>query len=199
MTQPETQPSPAAAEPARSGRDESFTDRLRKVIRSLGRALDRPERSSIPPGDVAALRRLRPGEIGGPAFWKIVVRDLEPASLLPPASHPRRDEAERRWAVILAGMAEMAGYHGGGVSLGRALAGWSTSDRPVSEARVLRLLQARGESLLRLVRPVAHQLASRGVRLDWTHFADLVLSEGREWEDRVRRRIALDYYGSVSR
>lgn len=199
MTQPETHPSSAAPKPERLGRSDSFYDKLRQVIRKLGRELDHPEWGSIPPGDVSALRRSRPGDIGGPAFWKIAVREIEPAGLLPPATAPWRDDAERRWTTILAGMAEMAGLHSGGLSLGRALAGPSGSERLVSEARVLRLLQAHGESLLRLVRPVAHQLASRGARLDWTDLAHLVLSDGKESQDHVRRRIALDYYASLSR
>lgn len=195
MTQPETATPETEAPAAPASRSE----RIRKVVRRIGWELDNPENMIIPPGDAAALRRLRPGEVGGPAFWKIAVRLLEPENLLPSAAHPGRDDVERRWSTILGGMAEMKGQHTGGLSLGRALAGRSESDRPVSEARVLRLLEARGEALLRLVRPIAHLLASRGTRLDWTHFALLVLDDGTRWQHHVRRRIALDYYAHLGR
>ncbi|MFP3940273.1 MAG: type I-E CRISPR-associated protein Cse2/CasB [Thermoanaerobaculia bacterium] len=198
-----TQPEPAAPEsraPAGStGRTESRSERIRKAVRQIGWELDHSESWQIPPGDVAALRRSRPGDVGGPAFWKVAVRHLDPAGLLPSADHPERDDLERRWTTILGGMAEMEGHHTGGVSLGRALAGRSETDRPVSEARVLRLLDARGEALLRLVRPIAHLLASRGTRLDWTDFALLVLDDGSTWEHKIRRRIALDYYANLRR
>jgi CRISPR system Cascade subunit CasB len=148
----------------------------------------------IPPGDVGELRRARPGDVGGPALWKIAVRHLEPAGLLPSESAPWRDSSERAWTAILGGMADMAGLHTGGARPGRVLA-----EREVSEHRVNRLLRARGEALLGLVRTVARQLASRGARVDWTDLANLVLRDGTEWQDRIRRRIALDYYSHLNR
>lgn len=170
---------PAAVTPSRA-------EALREAVRQLGWKIDH---DVLAPGDLAALRRARPGDLGGPAFWKLAVDHLEPAGLLPAPSAPWRDDAERRWVVIVAGMAEMAGQHARGRRLGRVLA-----EVGVSEARVLRLLRAEGEALLQTVRPIVHQLATAGARLDWTDLADLVTSDGRPWQTEVRRRIALDYY-----
>lgn len=199
MTQPETAAPETAPTAAPANRAETRFERIRQTVRRIGWELDHTESWQIPPGDVAALRRSRPGEVGGPAFWKIAVRHLEPAHLLHHAEHPDRDDEERRWTTLLGGMAEMAGWHTGGISLGRALAGRSKASQPVSEARVLRLLEAHDEALLRLVRPIAHLLASRGTRLDWTDFALLVLDDGTPWQQHVRRRIALDYYAHLGR
>ena len=137
----------------------------------------------IPPGDRAALRK---GELG-PAFWKIAVRHLEPAGLL--VDGPHRDEAERRWAAILAGLARAPGLHARGRRLGTVLA-----EAGVAEARVLRLARAHGESLHKTVRAVAQQLASSGLRVDWADFAELITSDGAPWEDEVRRRMCRDFY-----
>lgn len=137
----------------------------------------------IPPGDRAALRK----EELGPAFWKIAARLLEPAGLL--ADGPHRDEAERRWAAILAGMARAPGLHAKGRRLGTVLA-----EADVAEARVLRLARAHGDSLRKTVRAVAHQLVSGGQRVDWADFADLITSDGAPWEDEVRRRMCRDFY-----
>lgn len=194
MTQPENPNGTAAETGRRPSRTDPGAGKLRTVIGKIGWELDHPESWMIPPGDVASLRRARPGEIGGPAFWKIAVRHLEPAGLLPAESAPWRDEAERRWTAILGGMALMAGLHAGGVRPGRAFA-----ERSVAEHRVMRLLQARGDALLTLVRTVAHQLASLGARVDWTDLAELVRWDGTEWQDPVRRRIALDYYSNLKR
>lgn len=194
MTQPDASPPvPDTTEPPRGGNAEE-TPSLREVVRTIGWELGHPETGAIPSGDVAALRRARPGEIGGPAFWKIAVRHLEPANLLPAASAPWRDAAERRWTAILQGMAEMAKLHGGGLRVGRALA-----ERSVSEHRLLRLLRAEGEGLLDQVRTISHLLANRGARIDWTDLAELVYYDGRPPQHSVRRRIALDYYSHKNR
>jgi hypothetical protein len=156
------------------------TGRLRSAVNRIVQAMRKD--GAVTPGDRAALRRQRPGEPGGPVFWKMAARYLEPADLLPPVASKRRDGAERQWAVVLAAIAELADLHhtGPGHRLGRVLA-----DRKVSEARVLRLL-----------RDVVHQLASSGARVDLTDLANLVTSDGTAWETDVRRSIALDYYRS---
>lgn len=202
MTQPDTStpdgrpPETEAPEDTGDGpeRAEQPIQSLSDVVGRIGWELDHPETRNIPPGDVSALRRARPGEIGGPAFWKIAVRYLEPARLLPGADHPGRNAAERRWTAILGGMAEMAGLHQGGIRPGRALA-----RNRVAEARVLRLLRADGVTLLDLVRTIAHQLKSQGARVDWTDLAGLVHWDGHPAQDGVRRRIALDYYSHLNR
>lgn len=137
----------------------------------------------IPAGDRAELRQGDRQGKRGPAFWKVAVRHLEPAGLL------RDDEAERRWAAILAGLARHPGSHAKDRRLGVALA-----EADVAEARVLRLARAHGDSLHKAVRAVAQQLASSGLKVDWGDFADLITSDGAPWEDEVRRRMCRDFY-----
>lgn len=137
----------------------------------------------IPPGDRAALRR----EELGTAFWKIAGLYLEPAGLL--AEGPSRDEAERRWAAILGGIARTPRLHARGRRLGNALA-----EASVTEDRVLRLARAHGDGLHKIVRAVTQQLASGGLQTDWADVADLILSDGSNWEDEVRRRMCRDFY-----
>jgi CRISPR type I-E-associated protein CasB/Cse2 len=162
---------------------------IRKTVHRLALAI--AGEKEIPPGDRAALRR----QERGPAFWKVAVHYLEPAGLLAERSHCSAAEAERRWAAILAGLAHHAESHLRGRRLGVVLA-----EADVAEARVLRLARARGESLLRAVRAVAHQLGSGGARVDWADFADLILSDGAPpWEDEVRRRLCRDFYRTHDR
>lgn len=142
----------------------------------------------LSPGELAELRRLRYDEPGGPAFWRLVARRIEPASRLP-EDGPARVEAERRWAVILRAVAELASLHRPGRRLGIALAAAG-----VSEGRVLRLLRAHGEVLFDAVRTTTHQLATAGEPVDATDLAHLVLSSERDREEEVRRRIARDFY-----
>ena len=134
-------------------------------------------------GTLAELRRLRPGDAGGPAFWRIVVRHLEPELPVGDA----RDEALRRWAVILRTCAQLE--HRPGYRLGTALA-----KTRVSETRVTRLLRASGETLWDTIRAVVHQLVSAGTPVDIAGIAMLVLSDGAPNEQLVRQGIANDFY-----
>lgn len=140
------------------------------------------------PGEVAALRRLGPSSWGVPIFWRIVTRILEPRRLIAP-SGPLRDRDEKRWAVVLSALALLDGQHARGRSLGTALA-----EAQVSALRVERLLRAHDDALFDLVRPLAHQLASKGTKFDQATLVDLVLSDGAPYEDDVRRAIARDFY-----
>jgi hypothetical protein len=176
--QPDTPQDPAGERP------------LRRVVDRLAFELDR---EIIPAGDRAALRRHRPGEPPGPAFWKVAVHHLEPAGLLAAPSSPRRDDQERRWSVVLAALAELTGLHRRGFRLGRVLA-----ESAVAEARVLRLLRARDEALAKIALTVVHQLASSRRNVDCLGIADLVLSDGYSpWDERARRFIAEDFYRSA--
>jgi CRISPR type I-E-associated protein CasB/Cse2 len=140
------------------------------------------------PGEVAALRRVGPEGWGVPAFWRVVVRILEPHGLLAHGGEAR-DRDELRWAVLLSAFAALDGQHARGVSLGRALA-----SAGVSELRVERLLRAHDAALLDLVRPLARQLATKGVSFDQAGLAELVLTDGTDREDAVRRAIGRDFY-----
>ena len=157
----------------------------------VGRIAHAIERG-LTPGDVADLRRARPEEPGSPGFWKVVVHDLEPAGALPPGG-PARDEAERRWASILFGLAHMGGLNQPQARLGRALA-----EAGFSELRFARLLGSRGEALLDAVRTTARYLAAKGQPADWADAARLVLAETGPAAERFRRQLARDYYRTVN-
>ena len=144
----------------------------------------------LAPGEVASLRRLRPEDVGSDAFWRIVAAHLAPVLA---DSGPFRDEAERRWAVVVQAMAEMRGLHARGLRLGRALAAAG-----LSEQRAVRLLRASGASLADAVRVTAHYLASTATASDHADLARLVLSDGRRDEEDVRRRIARDLYAGLA-
>lgn len=125
--------------------------------------------------------------MGGPAFWKIAIRHLEPAGLLVGAEGPLRRKQELCWSTILAAMAE-------GPPLGRRSLGRALAEADVTEARVLRLLRARDDILLDTARTVGHQLAAAGCEFDWSDMAEVVSSDGAPHAEAVRRRIAYDYY-----
>lgn len=161
-------------------------ENLATLIGRLAALIDR----QLSPGDVAALRRSRPDSIDGPAFWRIAAVELADSL---EHDEPRRDEGERRWAVILQALAELRGLHNPRRSLGDALA-----DAEVNEHRVLRLLRASAESLFDAVRIIAHHLATKGVAFNCADLAWLVLSDGRSDEEAVRRRIARNYYATQS-
>jgi CRISPR type I-E-associated protein CasB/Cse2 len=134
-------------------------------------------------GTLAELRRLRPDEPGGAAFWRIVVRHLEPE--LPVGDE--RIEALRRWAVILRAFAQLE--HRPGYRLGTALA-----ESDVSEARVTRLLRVHNEAMWDAIGAITHQLASAGIPVDITGIVLLVLSDNAPHEQSVRQGIANDFY-----
>lgn len=142
-------------------------------------------RESVSPGDLATLRRYRPGDAGGAEFWKIAVQ------FMPEDRLPNSDDTEIRWAAIFSGMAASPNPKSR-KRLGQALA-----EQDVTEHRVLRLLRASGEPLLRTVRTVVHQLTSNGAAFSWNDMAQIILSDGHpEWSRKIRRSIARDYYGN---
>ena len=105
---------------------------------------------------------------------------------------PKQDEKERLWAALLQGMAMTAGLHIPNARLGRALvqAGWS-------ELRFVRLMQARGDVLVKEVRRLASFLSSKSQTVDWSDIAQLLFNQEGEWAERHRRRIARDYYKTL--
>lgn len=141
--------------------------------------------------DRAALRRLRFEDPGSPVFWKIVARDLN--SILPHPDSPLRGDAEKKWAVLLAGLAEIAGA---GLCRQRIPLGKSAALADIHELRVTRLLRAHGDSLLHLVQPFARQLVSKRVHVDWSYMGDLILSDQESFEEQVRRDLARSYYSN---
>jgi len=142
-------------------------------------------------GERAWLRRLDYSAPDRPEFWKIAVGELEPILV---RAEPDRDGEERRWAALIAGLAELAGakLHRRGRPLGDAAAA-----AKIHETRFIRLLRAHDDALLSLVRPFARQLAARGEAVDWSDMARLVLSDGRSTEEQVRQDLARGYFAAL--
>ena len=190
MTTPDTDPTTTPSPPAAASPPMSPRQRLRDVIHKLAGQLGQPHFSS---GDLAQLRRLdvRRGHAAtDSAFWRIVARDLDPLGLF-----DDRDELElRRWMAVLQGLATIHGEHSQGARLGRSLA-----EAKISEVRVVRLLRAQGDTLLALIRPLAHQLRSSRKAVDWADVADLIFSDGKSFADQTRRGIASDFYRQQSK
>lgn len=139
------------------------------------------------PGDHAELRRLDPRRghpSAGPVFWRLATQILEADGYL------RREGADelRGWMAVIQGLAVLGELHRKGQRLGTAMA-----EADISEARLTRLLQARGDTLLAQVRPLAHQLRSKAVAADWGEVARLVLGAPNR-ADEVRYHIASGYY-----
>lgn len=143
---------------------------------------------SLPRGELAELRRLDPSSPSTAAFWKLVVGELEPLGALR-GGGPRREEQERRWAVILNVLAHLEHLHRPGDGYGRSLA-----ESGFSEHRFSRLLRARGDTLWHQARRSGQFLSAKNQPTDATGLAWLVLSEGRSDVQRARRQLARDYY-----
>ena len=183
MTTEQTTPVPEDT----SSPDPSRAASLGSVVGRLAHALQ----AELPPGVVADLRRLSPGDPASPAFFKIAAGYLEPAGWLS-GDGPRRDQSERRWGALLCGMAHTVGLHQPGARLGRALA-----EAGYSELRLVRLLQSRGAGLLDTVRLTARFLAAKGQAVDWSELARLVLSDGQQHAESVRRGVSRDYFRNL--
>jgi CRISPR system Cascade subunit CasB len=138
--------------------------------------------------DLAQLRRVSPQVPYTPALWKVLLTYV-PASW---TGGSKQDEIELCWSNLLMGMAMTAGLHDPSVPLGRALvhAGWS-------ELRFVRLMEARGDNLVKNMRRLASFFASKSQQANWSDVAQLLLNQEEEWAEFHRRRIARSYYSAL--
>jgi CRISPR system Cascade subunit CasB len=164
-------------------------NRVGQSLASLVGRLARAVEDELHPGDVASLRRMHPGAPEPLAFWKVAATYLDEAL----AGAGPYSESERRWAVILAAIAELRGLHQPTRRLGHALA-----VAGFSEVRLARLLRARGQALADATRTAVRFLATKGEPVDLADLARLVLSDGRRDEEQVRRQIARGFYGHIT-
>lgn len=135
----------------------------------------------------SALRRMSHTQRNVPCFWMIMASHL--GTLLPLQMGEERESQEQKWAGILASLAEIGPLHQKGRHLSAALV-----SADVHEDRVQRLLHAHGEQLIDLLRPIASQIQSKSVRVDWSDMALLVLSDGTTYEDSIRQDLARHFY-----
>ena len=156
-------------------------------------------------GDLAELRRMDPDEPDAAIFWRILAR----YDLL-----DRGETVERKWALILHGIALMTPTnrgeggartaHDGSNPVGRALFQGNDPQRTTgfySETRLNRLLTARGPMLQTLLARMFRMLASAGVSFNWWEMAQFILNEGynEDAAEQTRRRIARAYYQAERR
>ena len=156
-------------------------------------------RADYSAADLADLRRMNPGSPAPAAFWRLMAE----ARLLDDSN------MENMWLLIIHGIAlmtrpgsgdvQMCSAHDGGLPVGRALylgGDLSRGTAFYSEARLGRLLIARGPMLTMLLARAFRMLASAGVRFNWREMARFILNEGYDSgaAEQSRRLIAREYY-----
>jgi CRISPR type I-E-associated protein CasB/Cse2 len=173
VSKPQTDP----AEPTRN-----------QVIGAIARRLS--DADVFGTGPLAELRRLDPtGPLSEPALHRLLTNV--------PEAWMKGDEL-RRWALIVHAMALAAPDHLSATErLGSALFAAG-----LKEGRLVNLLDATDDELLTAIPRVVRFLVARGHNLNAFALADLILSAGRHnepWSERVRQRIAQDYYRAEAR
>jgi CRISPR system Cascade subunit CasB len=144
------------------------------------RALENAERR----GDLASLRRLNTDAPDAAVFYRIVVK-------IAPEANAAALQRYARFLQILA--LKPAALISG--SFGAAMAA-----ADISEARVQKLLTARGPVLAEQIRLISRRLANVGT-LPYQQIGDLLLIEDEdgEWAESARLRIARDYWRALDR
>ena len=158
----------------------------------------------FPRGDLAELRRMDPDSDTPAVLWRLLAsRDLLDTA---------NPEVERKWALILHGIALMTGAeldsrsaHNRAMPVGRALylgGGTSRATAFYSETRFNRLLNAREDMLHVLLGRMFRMAAAGGVTFNWWEMANFIrnadFGDG-EAAELSRRRLARDYYQAQRR
>lgn len=158
-------------------RDDEIVEGLANAVRALAHA--------EATGELASLRRLDLDDPRSPSFFRILVRCV-------PAERHGHDDI-RRFALLLAILALRPDGLAGSRRLGHALA-----EAKVSEARVERLLAARGGTFRDLMHRTARLLARAG-ELPYRGIGALVLAGDRPHAEELRLGIARDYWSAHDR
>ncbi len=155
-------------------------------------------------GDLAELRRMNPDSTDSPVF----------VGLLADKELLGSPEVERKWALILHGIALMTpkggddesvnSAHDGDMPVGRALylGGEAIRERGFySETRLKRLLSSRGDMTRTLLERAFRMLAASNVTFSWREMANFIRNDGfnEEAAERHRRRIAREYFQAERR
>ncbi len=173
------QPDSAAHAQPPTPRERDLVERFASDISALAKAEAR--------GDLAALRRMDPDCPDAPAFFRILVRHC-----------PDAGPAFARRCARLARMLALRPEALKPGSLGEAMA-----EHGISEARVQRLLAARGEALATQIALVARRLAGERA-LPYRELGRLLLARDDDGDEAaaaeaVRLRIARDYFRAIDR
>lgn len=189
---------PAMSDPAAVGRPERQRSRSqipRNFPETISGLAETIEGKEFGTGNQARLRRMNPNAPDNALFWQLTARDGMP-----------RDPDLSKWGLILHGMALMA--HGAGIAhrsnipVGRTLYLGDGKNLPLySEDRLAKLLEARGQTLYRLLARLFRMLASKQCAFDWCEMAWFILNsednESRAEEAKVK--IARSYYQTQRR
>ena len=156
-------------------------------------------------GDLAALKRMDPNREIAPIVWRLMAQwNIETRSV----------ETERKWALIMHGMALVTRTNGdsvavrvahdGATPVGRALFLGGNPDPKnayYSPSRFSRLMTARGIMFRALLSRMFRMMASAGQPFNWYQMAQLILAEDYDEDraERMRRIIARDYYWAEDR
>ena len=188
-TQETNTPSQGSSQQAAPGSWSSTATALARIMAS----------PNFSPGDLAQLRRMDPEKRDAPAFWRLMAQ----YNLF------RNEETERKWALIISGIALMTPRnssdtniqtaHDGQRPVGRALFQGDDLQATTAfykEQRLNRLLTARGPMLETLLRRMFRMMARAGITFDWREMTTLILNNGysEPAAEQVRRRIARTYY-----
>ena len=156
-------------------------------------------RSDFRRGDLAELRRMDPDSLDSPALLGLLAQTDRFGS----------SETERKWALIVHGIAlmtprngdigEIKTAHDGRMPVGRALylgGDPARSEGFYSETRLKRLLSSRGDMTRTLLARAFRMLAAKNVTFSWREMANFIRSDGFDEEaaERCRYRIARDYF-----
>ncbi len=139
-------------------------------------------------GLTAELRRLDPGAADrwrSPGFYQLFTGLIAP-------DHGWDDDHQRRWAMVLSGMARLPHCQG-------LQPGWLLARTRYAERRFARLLSADENHLGDELRAAVAFLKARDGRgVDWVPLATLTLTDpGSESGDRCRRSLAEDYFRNL--
>jgi CRISPR system Cascade subunit CasB len=210
QSEPDVSPEANSVGASESSEEDSFdvSHLIWRIARMMAGAVDESSGTggdsyteSLSRGDLAELRRISLRAPVTPALWRIL-HHFEIHEAPYASSEEEQDEYERKWAVLLMGMAHCAGDHNPETTtglhdpdtpFGQALAeaGWS-------ELRFVRLLEANSEQLGTQLRRVAQFLSSEQQPADWEGAYWLLFGDGNTAE-RTRLRMSRSYYGTLYR
>jgi len=159
---------------------ETNTGSLSKVVARIAAVLSS---NSFPTGERAALKRLDPNGQPNLVFYRFAFRHL-------PEGWEFQTTA---WMTLVAGIALMyPNPHRIDRPAGQAMA-----ESGYSEARLERLLAARGSTLQTLLLRSVRYLAAKSASCNWTDFARLLLSIDPKKQQAVRLTIARAFYHNL--
>jgi CRISPR type I-E-associated protein CasB/Cse2 len=165
-------------------------DQLHEVINKVhGYVAGLDERDH---GSVARLRTMQVEAPMEAEFFTIEAKYIDPAKPDLPSVASSEAEEDRRWTTIVRLAALSVSLHRGGWPTGKALA-----QAGLSRLRFERLLKAEDkDNLDGLMDSTIRFLRSKRVKFNLTDLAYLYLWPKSTEADRVRRRLAKDYYTS---